>query len=95
MRAKKVNAISLEMEKINVQVIDLLAQNAHCKCYTMCREWFSDFILMYGLTIALSNDTYIKSSLKTFTSFIVPEIENKGNIQSIVDGMNAIINLLS
>lgn len=94
MRAKTVNAISLEMEKINVQIIDLLAQNAHCKCYSMCKEWFSDLILMYGLTIALSNDTYIKSSLKTFVSFIIPEIENKGNVQSIIDGLNAIINLL-
>lgn len=95
MRARIVNAISLEMEKVSTLAIDMLAQNANCQCYTSLKQWFTDLVLMYGLTIALSNDTYIKTSLKTFQSFIVPQIENACNVQSIVDGLTNILSLLA
>ena len=95
MRAKVVNAISLEMERVSTLTIDMLAQNAHCACYTALKQWFTDLILMFGLTIALSNDTYIKTSLKTLQSFIIPEIENSSNVQPVVDGLNNILSLLS
>lgn len=95
MRAKILNEVSLHMEKVGRACVDLASQNVHTSSYVVVREWITDLLLMYGLTVSLGNDTYLKSSLNTFTTFIKPQLDYTDKAEIIEDGLTHIIKTLS
>lgn len=73
----------------------MLAQNANCKCYVLMRTWFTDLAIMYALTVASGNNTYLKQMLSSFDNHIIPECENKSHCKDISETLGNMIALLT
>ena len=95
MKSKLLNPLQEKMNCVCSGSIDLLAQHANSVCYNSIKDWFSDFILMYALTVASGNDTYIKTSKTVFDSYVTPACEIRSNCGDISVGLSDMISLLN
>lgn len=95
MKAKILNPLQENMAVVASHAIDLLAQNANAACYTAIKDWFTDTVLMYALTVASGNDTYLKSCERSFDTHITPLCENKSHcdhISCFLSNMTTLLN---
>lgn len=95
MKAKLLNPLQSLMSRVCEQCVDMLAQNANCACYHVIRTWFSDTVILYALTVASGNDTYLKQALANFDTHIVSECENKSRCSDISSLLGDMIALLT
>lgn len=95
MKSKLLNPLQSLMSRVCEQCADLLAQNANCACYHVIRTWFSDTVILYALTVASGNDTYLKQALYNFDNHIVSECENKTRCNDISTLLGDMITLLT
>ena len=95
MKSKLLNPLQEKMDCVCNSSLDLLAQHANSTCYSSIKEWLSNFILMYALTVASGNDTYIKTSKTVFDSYITPACEIRANCGDISNGLYDMITLLN
>lgn len=95
MKAKLLNPLQSLMGRCCEHCIDLLAQNANCSCYGIMKTWFSDLAIMYSLTVASGNNTYIKQMLGSFENHIIPECENKSHCDKISELLGDMVSLLT
>lgn len=95
MKAKLLNPLQSLMTRFCEQCSDMLAQNAHCQCYNVIRTWFSDTVILYALTVASGNDTYLKQALYNFDAHIISECENASSCSDISALLGDMIALLT
>lgn len=75
--------------------IDLLVQNANNVCYPDLKDWFGDCAVMYALTVASGNDTYLKSIKYVFDKHISKDCENNSLCEEISRLLSDMITLLT
>lgn len=95
MKAKLLNPLQEAMNDVCNHSIDLLAQNANSSCYAVVKDWFSDCVLMYALTVASGNDTYLKTSKSVFDTHIIAACENRSHCNDISLCLADMISLLT
>lgn len=95
MKAKLLNPLQDAMNDVCSHSIDLLAQNANTACYSVIKDWFKDCVLMYALTVASGNDTYLKTSKSVFDTHIISACEIKAHCEDISRGLGDMIALLN
>lgn len=95
MRLKKLNSMQDCMNILTCDCVDILSQlYDDIELYSMVKDWFSDCVLMYALTICTGNDTYIKSCKSVFDTHIVksmPEYIKCSGISETLSEMVACI----
>ena len=95
MKAKLLNPLQSLMSRTCEQCVDMLAQNANCQCYHVIRAWFCDLVILYALTVASGNDTYLKQALYNFDAHIVSECENSSRCSEIITLLGDMIAILT
>lgn len=95
MKAKLLNPLQDAMEDLSNHAIDLLAQNANSSCYAFIKDWFGNCILMYALTVASGNNTYLKETKYVFDTHIISRCENKSHCNDISLCLEDMISLLT
>lgn len=95
MKAKLLNPLQEIMEQAVSHSCDLLSQNCNSTCYPIAKEWLCNTVLMYSLTVATGNDTYIKTAKSIFDTHIKPQCEFNSHCDSISSLLAEMIALLT
>lgn len=95
MKSKLLNPLQEKMNCVCGGSLDLLAQHANASCYNSIKDWFSDCVLMYALTVASGNDTYLKTSKTVFDAYVTPACDIRANCGDISITLEEMIELLN
>lgn len=95
MKAKLLNPLQTLMNSMCGHSIDLLAQNSNSPSYSVIKEWFGDTVLMYSLTVASGNNTYLKTSKTVFDTHIIGVCEVRTHCNDISQCLGDMITLLT
>lgn len=95
MKAKILNPLQDYMVALTNHALDLLSQNVTSQSYPLIKDWFNDCVLLYALTIATCNDTYLKTVKGVFENHISPHCDYKSHCQDISTILTEMIALLN
>lgn len=95
MKAKLLNPLQDLMDKLVSHSCDMFAQNCNSTCYPILKDWFQNTVIMYSLTVATGNDTYIKTAKSIFDTHIKPQCEFNSHCDSISSLLAEMIALLT
>lgn len=95
MKARLLNPLQEKMEKLVSHSCDLLAQNGNSTCYPIAKDWLCNTVLMYSLTVATGNDTYIKTAKSIFDTHIKSQCEINSHCDSISSILADMISILT
>lgn len=95
MKAKLLNPLQDLMNELVSHSCDMIALNCNSTCYPILKEWFQNTVIMYSLTVATGNDTYIKTAKSIFDTHIVSECENKTHCSNVSPLLGDMIDLLT
>lgn len=94
MKAKLLNPIQSEMMDVIESCSFLIAQNGNNESLKPFVEWYKELVIMYGLTIATGNNTYIKTSLRAFNDYVRKQIVVKTELEKIANGLQSIVSIM-
>ena len=94
MKAKLLNPIQSEMTNVIESCSFLIAQNGNNESLKPFVEWYKELVIMYGLTIGTGNNTYIKTSLRTFNDYVRKQIVVKTELEKIASGLQSIVSIM-
>lgn len=95
MKAKILNPLQDYMGALTNQALDLLSQNVNSQSYQMIKDWFNDCVLLYALTVATGNDTYIKTVKSVFENHISSKCDYKSHCPEISVVLAEMVSLLN
>lgn len=95
MKAKILNPLQDYMGALTNHSLDLLSQNVNSQSYQMIKDWFNDCVLLYALTVATGNDTYIKTVKSVFENHISSQCDYKSHCPEISEILSEMVSLLN
>ena len=95
MKAKTLNPLQDYMGALTNHSLDLLSQNVNSQSYQIIKDWFNDCVLMYALTVATGNDTYIKTVKSVFENHISSQCDYKSHCSEISEILTEMVSLLN